>query len=491
MSSTLSGNKNSQQIVVGSTICVVSALLIRKWLRAREEPPTFTTGLPFLGPIIQFLKDPMELIRAGNKKCGECFKVSFGAMDMVYLVGPDAQKFFFTMDRYLDQAKMYKFTVPIFGPKILYDVDHSTRTCQLRFIRERLTDECLRSYTSTLENEVVTFFEECWPGESGTVDLCQSMQELLTRTSVRCLMGHELRLAMVNKKADEPSIVELLHILEKGMLPLSVFWPHAPIERHRLRDEARAKIHMMIAPILAARRANADKSAGDFMQSVLNSTYPDGRPITDEEIVGFLVAAFFGGMHNSSITTSWSTLEIFSRPELVQELLEEQRSTLAHEEGKSVPFTYDGYVAMKKMRAAVAETLRMHAPLFLLMRTVVESDVKFKDYTIRRGNVVACSPNVGCMLDSVYPKAEEFDAKRFINGIGDEYAYIPFGGGRRICKGQEFGFMQVQCALSYMMRHYEVETVDGVPPSTIANDGLVLAPSQPCRVQYRRKPSTA
>ena len=26
-----------------------------------------------------------------------------------------------------------------------------------------------------------------------------------------------------------------------------------------------------------------------------NSTYPDGRPITDEEIVGFLIAAFFGG----------------------------------------------------------------------------------------------------------------------------------------------------------------------------------------------------
>merc|ERR1711963_756501 len=100
---------------------------------------------------------------------------------------------------------------------------------------------------------------------------------------------------------------------------------------------------------------------GDFMQSVLNSTYPDGRPITDEEIVGFLIAAFFGGMHNSSTTTSWSTLEIFSRPELVQELLEEQRSCLGVD---ASPFIFDGYVKMKKMRAAITEVLRMHPPLF-------------------------------------------------------------------------------------------------------------------------------
>lgn len=149
-------------------------------------------------------------------------------------------------------------------------------------------------------------------------------------------------------------------------------------------------------------------------------------------------------------------------------------------------FTFESYKNMKKLRAAVTETLRMHPPLFLLMRTM-EQDVKFKDYTIRRGNVVVCSPNVGCMLEDVYPNATSFDPKRFIDGVKDEWAYIPFGGGRRICKGQEFGFMQVQCALSYMLRNYDLETLDGVPQPTIAHDGLVIAPSQPCRVHYRRK----
>merc|ERR1711953_48694 len=128
------------------------------------------------------------------------------------------------------------------------------------------------------------------------------------------------------------------------------------------------------------------------------------------------------------------------------------------------------------MRAAITEVLRMHPPLFLLMRTVQE-DLKFKNYIIRRGNVVACSPNVGCMLDSEYPNPGKFDPNRFKDGVKKEFAYIPFGGGRRVCKGQEFGYMQVQCALSYMLRNFDIETLDGVPAPTIANDGMVIAPS--------------
>mmetsp|Transcript_3898 Transcript_3898/g.7844 ORF Transcript_3898/g.7844 Transcript_3898/m.7844 type:complete len:496 (+) Transcript_3898:56-1543(+) len=465
---------------------LAAALLIRSWWRARRDPPRFTMGLPIFGPILQFLKDPMELIRKGHGKLGEIFRVNFMAIDMIYLVGSDAQKLFFTEDKSLDQAKMYQFTVPIFGPKVLYDVDHSTRSYQLKFIRQRLNNRYLRSYTGTLEEEVAAFFEECWPGAEGLVDIRPSMEELLTRTSIRCLMGKELRERMVEKKGGK-SIVQLLHVLEKGMLPLSVFWPRAPIPRHRERDEARRLIHQMIEPVLHARRAKADKTEHDFMQSVLNSTYPDGRPITDEEIVGFLVAAFFGGMHNSSITTSWSALEIFSRPDLVKELVDEQHEVLG---SASANFTFEGFENMKKLRSAVSEVLRMHPPLFLLMRTVVE-DLEFKQYRIRKGAVVATCPNVSCMLDEVYPHAKTFDANRFIDGIGDEWSYIPFGGGMRICKGLEFGYMQVMCAISYMLRNYDVECMDGVTEPTIAKDGMVIAMSEPCRVRYKRRVPTS
>lgn len=445
-------------------------------------------GLPILGPIIQFLKDPLILIQKGYDKLGECFKVNFLAKDMIFLVGADGHEFFFTMDKYLDQAKMYSFTIPIFGPKVLYDTDYSTRMCQLRFIRERLTEDCLGSYVGTLEKEVTQFFHEKWPGQQGTVDIRSSMIECLSRTSIRCLMGDELRSKM-HTVAHGHTISELLHTLEQGMLPLSVFMPNAPIPRHRARDAAHREMHEFLAPILKERRrrmATEKVEESDFLWKVMNASYPDGRPVSDPEIVGFLIAAFFGGMHNSSITTSWTTLEVVTRKGLVKELLEEQRAVLG---GDDKPFTFEGYQKMKKLRSTITEVLRMHPPLMLLMRTV-EADVNFKHWSIPRGSVVAVSPNVGGMLPELYPQPHEFQPMRFIDGVKNEFAYIPFGGGRRLCKGQEFGFLQVSCVLSYMLRHFELDAPDGVTKPTIG-EGMVIAPSQPCRVQYRRKSSAS
>merc|ERR1740121_801746 len=244
-----------------------------------------------------------------------------------------------------------------------------------------------------------------------------------------------------------------------------------------------------LTPILDDRRKRlltGEVEEDDFLWKVMSAKYPDGRDVTDEEIVGFLVAAFFGGMHNSSITTSWSTLEIVSRPQVLAELLQEQRTVLG---GDDAAFSFTAYGQMKKLRSAIMESLRLHPPLMLLMRTV-EIDVKFKDYSIRRGSVVAVSPNVAGELPESFPEPAEFKPNRFVGGGPDEYAYIPFGGGRRLCKGQEFGYLQIMCVLSTMMRTFELTALDDVTEPCVA-DSMVIAPSQPCRVHYKRRKPVA
>merc|ERR1719410_2997453 len=77
------------------------------------------------------------------------------------------------------------------------------------------------------------------------------------------------------------SICELLHTLEQGMLPLSVFMPHAPIPRHRARDAARREMSEFLNPIMAERRkklASGEKiKAEDLLWKLMTATYPDGR----------------------------------------------------------------------------------------------------------------------------------------------------------------------------------------------------------------------
>lgn len=49
--------------------------------------------------------------------------------------------------------QVYKFNVPTFGPGVVYDVDVSVRTEQIRFFAESLKTEKLRSYVPQFVQE--------------------------------------------------------------------------------------------------------------------------------------------------------------------------------------------------------------------------------------------------------------------------------------------------------------------------------------------------
>ena len=67
------------------------------------------------------------------------------------------------------------------------------------------------------------------------MDLLDSLSELIVLTASRCLLGREIRENLFSE------VTALVHDLDKGMVPLSVFFPYAPIEAHRKRDKARKK----------------------------------------------------------------------------------------------------------------------------------------------------------------------------------------------------------------------------------------------------------
>ncbi len=47
-----------------------------------------------------------------------------------------------------------------------------------------------------------------------------------------------------------------------------------------------------------------------MLQVYMDSTYSDGRPLTDHEITGMVIWFMFAGHHTSSNTTAWTLLEI-------------------------------------------------------------------------------------------------------------------------------------------------------------------------------------
>ena len=93
------------------------------------------------------------------------------------------------------------------------------------------------------------------------------MNNMTILTASRCLMGEDIRrhLGEDNKK-----IAHLYHELERGINPLSFFFPYLPLPGFKRRDRARAEVATLFKSIIADRRKNSSDEYEDIMGILMN-----------------------------------------------------------------------------------------------------------------------------------------------------------------------------------------------------------------------------
>lgn len=87
--------------------------------------------------------------------------------------------------------------------------------------------------------------------------------------------------------------------------------------------------------------------------------------------------------------------------------------------------------------------------------------------------------------EDYFPDPERFDPNR--PEPDTLWAFIPFGGGPHKCAGNAFALMQLKSIFAALLTHYEFELVD--EPESYQDDlsAMVLKPSSPCRLRYRKR----
>ena len=316
------------------------------------------------------------------------------------------------------------------------------------------------------------------------VDIKYELEHLIILTASRCLLGREVR----DKLFDDVSA--LFHDLDNGMLPISVLFPYLPIPAHRRRDRARKKLAEIFANIINSRKL-AGKSENDMLQCFIDSKYKDGRPTTESEITGLLIAALFAGQHTSSITSTWTGAYLLRHNEYLSAVLEEQKN-LMKKHGNKVD--QDILSEMDVLHRCIKEALRLHPPLIMLLRSS-HSDFSVttrdgKEYDIPKGHIVATSPAFANRLPHVFKDPERYDPDRFAAGREEDkaagaFSYISFGGGRHGCLGEPFAYLQIKAIWSHLLRNFEFELISPFPETDW--NAMVVGVKDKVMVRYKRR----
>ncbi|KAL9259415.1 Sterol 14-demethylase-like protein [Drosera capensis] len=463
---------------------LISALIFPKPSKDQRLPPVIKSSPPLVGGLLRFLKGPMIMLREEYPKLGGVFTLNLaGYKNITFLVGPEVSAHFFKApETDLSQQEVYRFNVPTFGPGVVFDVDYQVRQEQFRFFTEALRVTKLKSYVDQMVSEAEDYFSK-W-GESGEVDLKYELEHLIILTASRCLLGREVR----NKLFDDVSA--LFHDLDNGMLPISVIFPYLPIPAHHQRDKARKRLSEIFAQIITSRKS-AGNSENDMLQCFIDSKYKDGRPTTEAEVTGLLIAALFAGQHTSSITSTWTGAYLLKYKEYFSAVVDEQRSLMKKYGDK---IDHDILSEMEVLYRCIKEALRLHPPLIMLLRyshcDFSVTTREGKEYDIPKGHIVATSPAFANRLPHIYQDPDRYDPDRFGPGrdedkIAGPFSYIAFGGGRHGCLGEPFAYLQIKAIWSHLLRNFDLELVSPFPE--IDWNAMVVGVKGKVMVRYKRK----
>ncbi|XP_010911333.3 cytochrome P450 71A1 [Elaeis guineensis] len=210
----------------------------------------------------------------------------------------------------------------------------------------------------------------------------------------------------------------------------------------------------------------------DFVDVLLSLHKDPGvdLALTKEDIKALLVDMFGAGTDTSYIVLEWAMAELIRNSQAMEKLQDEVRGIVS---GKDLVREED-LSELSYLKAVIKEVLRLHPPAPLLLPRESMDDCHIEGYEIPRRIRVIVNGWAICRDPKVWEAPEEFRPERFmgnqIDFKGNDFQFIPFGSGRRICPGMNFAISTVELALANLIQCFDWELPHGMAKEDLDMD---------------------
>ena len=232
--------------------------------------------------------------------------------------------------------------------------------------------------------------------------------------------------------------------------------------------------------VIDERRAHPTDSP-DLLNHLLNAADETGqlpvRRVRDEALT-FMLA----GHETTANALSWMWYLLALNPIARERLLDEVDTVL---QGRTP--TVDDLPRLQWTAACFHEAMRYFSPAWAIPRVAIEDDV-VDGHHIRKGTTVIIPVHHIHHDARWWPNPDEFDPSRFLPGASKDRprsAYLPFGGGKRMCIGSSFATMESVLITAMLSQQFVFDLAPGHPVEPEAT--LTLRPRYGLKMIARRR----
>ncbi|XP_060169747.1 premnaspirodiene oxygenase-like [Lycium barbarum] len=437
--------------------------------------------LPILGSMLHMVGGlPHRVLRDLAKKYGPIMHLQLGEVSVVVITSSEmAKEVLKTHDlAFASRPKLLASELVLYNCSDIAFCPYGDYWKQMRKIcvLEVLNAKNVRSSSSIRRDEVlrlVEFFRSSSSSEPVNVTkrIALFTSFIICRSAFGNVLKEQDEFIQVMKKvtallegfdvADIFPSLKFLHVLSgmKGKM----------MELHRKVDTIAENVINEHKKNLATGKTNGELGREDLIDVLLRLMKDGGLqfPITNDNIKAIIYDMFAAGTETTSTTMDWAMAEMIKNPGIIAKAQAEVREAFRGKE----TFDENDVEELKYLKLVIKETLRLHPPLPLMLPRECREEVDISGYTIPLKTKVIVNIWAIGRDPKYWDDAESFKPERFeqssVDFAGNNFEFLPFGSGRRICPGISFGLANVYLPLAQMLYHFDWKLPTGINPSDL------------------------
>jgi len=321
---------------------------------------------------------------------------------------------------------------PLLGDGLLISEGEEHRE-RRKLVAPAFAHQRVSKYAAVM-SEHATAAQACWR-DGERIDVAQSMTRLTLGIVGRTLFDVDL-LDRADTLGGDITTLQTW-IVRQMRVPFRLPQMRAPVA-------ALARLNETIYRLIHDRRESGiDK--GDLLSMLLLSKDEEtGQHLTDEQIRDEAMTLFVAGHETTAQAMAWSWYLLAQHPGCFERLRNE-----------GMPY------ALQVMK----ESMRLYPPAFVMARSALR-EISIGGFQIHTDEIVLIAPWLFHRDPRLFDDPLRFDPDRFLpdrEAALPRFAYMPFGGGKRICIGNQFALMEGQIILSTIAPHVSMELVSQRP----------------------------
>lgn len=327
------------------------------------------------------------------------------------------------------------------------------RLIQPGFHRKRLA-ALVGIIDQTIEQFAKEFQQDC--KDKTPIDIYPKMMELAFRIVINSLFSTNTSEEELEKVSTNITEVQEFFIRQIRMPFMD---PWFKFSGQLAQAERKASETNYVLLDLIKERRESGKKVDDLLQMLLDVRYENtGKGMTDQQILEEAVVLFVAGHETTANALAWTWYLLSQHPESVARIREELNTVL----GDAIP-KFEDLPKLEYMMQVIQESMRIYPPAWLTDRVSIEDD-EINGYHIPKNTMMVAYIHGIHHSPDLWDQPELFRPERFTKEKQKErhsFAYMPFGGGPRLCIGNNFALMEMQLVLARMIRQFDFSTLPG------------------------------